>query len=68
MSEPKECPKCGKLMLLKDTGYSRPSVPPQYEQHWWCGCGHRELAGWRIPKTYDDMLKAEWEKLNNASH
>jgi hypothetical protein len=38
--------------------------PPQWDQWWWCGCGHREFEGRKIGKTLQENMMESWKARN----
>lgn len=58
--EPKQCPACGKKMLLRFTGVVLACYPPIRQRGWRCGCGHREAG----PDYREPHPDENWERLN----
>jgi hypothetical protein len=60
----KACPQCGKRMVVEWDDIVMASLPPQQRWGWWCGCGHRELAGIHVHKSEEDLRREKWEEAN----
>lgn len=63
----KQC-KCGKKMILIDTGTVLISEPPKYKQHWWCKCGHTEVGPIRKAYNIQDFNLDLWESINETEY
>ena len=58
----KPCPKCGRKMILYETGTVLMSYPCQHERMWWCGCGHVMEAPPRKMGREQDVLRKAWKE------
>ena len=65
--ETKTCPKCGKQMIRRYRDYVLLTYPVQRPWDWWCGCGYSEEGGIELDKTEDQIVREQWEIVNDAS-
>ncbi len=66
MNETKPCPNCGAKMIKERTGISTAACPPHIYLEWWCGCGHKEDAGYVRPPTEHEQRMERWKRLNEG--
>jgi len=64
METRKDCPKCGKKMVVKYSSVVLMTYPAQYPWDWWCGCGYTEKGGIEGDSTYESIAREEWERVN----
>lgn len=66
MTLTRTCPDCDKRMVRRFDLNTTTTYPPPVRWRWWCACGALAEPEPGDSATYDEAVRAEWQRVNRS--